>query len=54
MFGLDPDGLTLGVGIPTALPPQFDRWRVLSAGPEGASVAALIDGLRADGMRVGP
>lgn len=53
MFGLDPDGLTLGAGIIALSASRLDIWRALVAAPEGASVAALIDRLRAEEVRVG-
>jgi uncharacterized protein (TIGR02453 family) len=52
MFGLDPDGLTLGAGIFAFSAPRLDRWRALVASPEGASVAALINRLGAEEVRV--
>lgn len=52
MFGLDPDGPTLGAGIFAFSAPRLDRWRALVAAPEGASVAALIDQLGAEQVRV--
>jgi uncharacterized protein (TIGR02453 family) len=53
MFGLDPDGVTLGSGIFSFSHSQLDPWRVLVAGPDGSSVAALVDRLRADQVRIG-
>ncbi|OJY65199.1 MAG: hypothetical protein BGP16_12330 [Sphingobium sp. 66-54] len=53
MFGLDPDGLTLGAGIFAFSTPRLDSWRALVAAPEGAWVAELIHRLRAEQVRVG-
>lgn len=52
MFGLDPDGLTLGAGIFAFTPPRLDNWRALATGPKGARIAALLDRLRAEQVRV--
>ncbi len=52
MFGLDPDGLTLGAGIFAFAPPRLDGWRALVTGPRGARVAALLDRLRTEQVRV--
>ncbi|WP_337847925.1 DUF2461 family protein [Sphingomonas sp.] len=42
-----------GAGVFTFSAPRLDRWRALVAAPEGASVAALIDRLRAEEVRFG-
>jgi uncharacterized protein (TIGR02453 family) len=52
MFGLDPDGLTLGAGIFAFSAPRLDRWRAMVATPDGGPVAALIEQLGAEQVRV--
>ena len=52
MFGLDPDGVTLGVGIFAFSHAQLDRWRTLCAGPAGARLASTLAALAQDGIRL--
>lgn len=52
MFGLDPDGLTLGAGIFAFSKPQLEAWRARVAGPEGQAVEQLLAELAQDGIRL--
>ena len=53
MAELDPEGLTVGIGIFGFSPPQIEAWRALVDGEKGASVAAMIERLGAEGVRIG-
>lgn len=52
MFGLDPDGVTLGAGIFAFSNAQLDRWRTLCAGPAGARLASTLAALAQDDIRL--
>lgn len=52
MFGLDPDGVTLGAGILAFAPAQLERWRAMCAGPAGARLASSLAALDKDGVRL--
>lgn len=53
MIGLDPDKLTVGVGIFAFSPARMERWRESVAGAKGEAVAALFEKLRRSGVRLG-
>lgn len=52
MFGLDPDGLTLGAGIFAFSPSQLEGWRALCAAPGGARLTSTLAALAHDGVRI--
>lgn len=52
MFGLDPDGVTLGTGVFAFTPKQLDDWRGRCAGQSGLATAAFLLSLEADGVRL--
>lgn len=52
MFGLDPDGVTLGAGIFAFAPAQLERWRAMCASPSGARLASTFAVLNNDGVRL--
>jgi uncharacterized protein (TIGR02453 family) len=53
MFGLEPDRLTLGVGIFTFTAVQLEAWRTRIAGRAGTEVAQMLYSLQAAGVRMG-
>ncbi|MGF7171967.1 uncharacterized protein (TIGR02453 family) [Sphingobium xanthum] len=53
MFGLDPDRLTLGVGIFAFSMAQLAAWRERVAGDEGEATAQMLSQLDATGVRIG-
>jgi uncharacterized protein (TIGR02453 family) len=52
MFGLDPDGLTLGAGIFVFSPAQLTQWREWCASEEGAAIEAMLAKLTISGARL--
>lgn len=52
MFGLDPDGVTLGAGAFAFSPGQLANWRTLVAGAEGNNIARLLASLEVGGVRI--
>jgi uncharacterized protein (TIGR02453 family) len=52
MFGLDPDGVTLGAGIFAFAPAQLERWRALCAGRGGVRLASTLAALAHGGIRL--
>lgn len=52
LFGLDPEGLTLGVGIFAFSSAQLTQWRKWCAGEGGAAIARLLSSLAKAGARL--
>ncbi len=52
MFGLDPDGLTLGAGMFVFSPTQLAQWREWCDGEEGGEIEALLASLKNIGARL--
>lgn len=52
VFGLDPDGLTLGARIFVFSPAQLTQWWELCSGNEGAAIEALLSELTNAGARL--
>ena len=51
MFGIDPDGVTIGVGIMQFEKPQLESYRNLVAGASGEALQATLDSLEPLGVR---
>ena len=52
-FGLDTEKLTLGCGVFEYAKSALEQFRADMAGPKGAALIALADGLEASGHRIG-
>lgn len=52
-FGLEPEQLVLGVGTFAFDKPALESYRNRVAGPEGTRLAALLESLSGEGLRIG-
>lgn len=54
LVGLEPGRFVIGYGVMGFDPTALDRWRACVAGPEGAALAGILEGLTAQGLRLDP